>query len=520
MEHQGIFLYHGFAFIDRTKKGCYDKTKVTKERNRSMSVAMNPEEIFYRCAAIFDEVADAVYVCDLDGRLLFLNRAAEKLDGFRLEVVKGKDIASLYGTDERRSPLLKSLSQQKTIREPRYSYWIQGKEVAQSCVASPLFIDGVLVGAYSVQHDLTEMRQMVEENLHLQQEVEKRRLKKDVSLSSRYDLHALIGESESFAACRKTALRAAETDSSVMLVGATGSGKEMFARAIHENSPRKNGPFLALNCAAIPEELLEGILFGTAKGVYTGAVEREGLLRQAEGGTVFLDEMNSMSMASQAKLLRVLEEKEVYKLGAAKGKAINVRLISSCNESPQAAVERGAMREDLFYRLSVVYIPIPSLSERREDIPLLVEAFISDYNKRFEKSVLGVAENVMAFFMTYDWKGNVRQLKHCIESAMNFTESGQWIGFSSLPPYLFDSMLAETPVKAAESETPSPVLTPEPEEKETTAEKTVMEAIREEEKAEIIAALRESKGNMAKAARMLGINRQAMVYRVKKYGLK
>ena len=483
-----------------------------------MSVPMDPREIFSACASVFDEVADAVYVCDLKGKLLFLNKAAEKLDGFQLETVRGKDVADLYGTESGISPLLEALRTRETVRKPRYSYWIHGREVVQSCVASPLFLAGEIVGAYSVQHDMTEMRQMVEENLELQREVEQHRLKKAEPLAARYDLQFLIGESESFAECRATALRAAETDSSVMLVGATGSGKELFARAIHENSPRKNGPFLALNCAAIPGDLLEGILFGTAKGVYTGAVEREGLLLQAEGGTVFLDEMNSMPLSSQAKLLRVLEEKKVYKLGAAKGRDLNVRLISSCNELPQAAVERGAMRKDLFYRLSVVYIRIPALSERREDIPLLVDYFISEYNKRFDKSVLGVAGNVMDFFMTYPWNGNVRQLKHCIESAMNFTESGQWIGFSSLPPYLFDSLWDEPSPSGGETELS--LSSPEPEKKVAPLKKTVMESIQEEEKEEIIAALRAAKGNMAKAARALGINRQAMVYRIKKYGLK
>ena len=485
-----------------------------------MSVPMKREEIFGICTAIFNEVTDAVYVCDLEGKMLFLNKAAERLDGFRLEDVRGRAVAEIYKTDHSSSPLLKALKTGETVREPRYSYWIHGREVAQSCVASPLFLGGGIVGAFSVQHDMTEMRQMVEENLLLQREVEKHRLKKSAAVSPRYDLHALVGESASFVECRKTALQAAETDSSVMLVGATGSGKELFARAIHENSPRKNGPFLALNCAAIPEDLLEGILFGTAKGVYTGAVEREGLLLQAEGGTVFLDEVNSMPLSSQAKLLRVLEEKKVCKLGASKGRDIDVRLISSCNEPPRAAVERGAMRKDLFYRLSVVYIRIPSLAERREDIPLLVDYFISEYNRRFEKSVPGVAGNVMDFFMTYPWNGNVRQLKHCIESAMNFTDSGQWIGFSSLPPYLFDSLLEEPPLFADEKEPSFPDVPSEPERKTDPPKQTVMESIREEEKEELIAALREAKGNMAKAARALGINRQAMVYRVKKYGLK
>lgn len=484
-----------------------------------MSVSFSVKEIMTICRAIFDDVTDAVYVCDLNGRFLYMNRAAEKLDGLSFGSVRGKYVADVYNADAESGPLLRALATKETVRESRFSYWVNGREVIQSCVASPLMMGDTMVGAYSVQHDLTEMQRIVDENLLLQREVEEHRTKKADKLLPRYDVQALIGESDIFKECRDTALRAAKSDSSVMLVGDTGSGKELFARAIHENSRRKNGPFLALNCAAIPEDLLEGILFGTAKGIYTGAVEREGLLLQADGGTVFLDEINSMPLGSQAKLLRVLEERKVRKLGASKSKEINVRIISSSNELPKIAVERGAMREDLFYRLSVVYLRIPSLSERKEDIPLLVEYFISEYNRRFQKNVLGVAANVMSFFMDYPWSGNVRQLKHSIESAMNFTESGQWIGFSSLPPYLFDALMEEPPrsevaeAEEAELTAAAPLLL-------DAKEKTLMEAIKDEEKEEVIAALKEAKGNMAKAARILGINRQAMVYRVKKYGLK
>ncbi|MBQ4092391.1 MAG: sigma 54-interacting transcriptional regulator [Firmicutes bacterium] len=487
-----------------------------------MLLSVSNEHIMNLCRSIFEDVADAIYVCDLNGRLLYMNNAAEKLDGFSFGEVRGRSVSDLYGIDPGMSPLLCSLSQNCMIKNPRYSYWINGREVVQSCVARPLVIDGNVVGAYSVQHDLTEIKQIVEENILLQQEAEHHRIRKRDIGSPLYDMSALIGESKVFAECRETAWKAAKNDSAVMLVGDTGSGKELFARAIHENSRRKDGPFLALNCAAIPEDLLEGILFGTAKGVYTGAVEREGLLLQAEGGTVFLDEMNSMPLASQAKLLRVLEEKKVYKLGAAKGKEINVRIISSSNELPQNAVERGALREDLFYRLSVVYLRIPSLSERKEDIPLLVDHFLKEYNRRFQKNVLGVAENVMSFFMEYPWAGNVRQLKHCIESAMNFTESGQWIGFSSLPPYLFDALMGDRNIEETAEPFVAAPSEPKPQPMETVASKepSLMDEIYKEEKEALIAALREAKGNMAKAARILGINRQAVVYSVKKYGIK
>ena len=174
-----------------------------------------------------------------------------------------------------------------------------------------------------------------------------------------------------------------------MLIGSTGSGKEIFARAIHNGSNRVKKTVLALNCAAIPETLIESILFGTVKGVYTGAVEKDGILAQADGGTVFLDEINSMPLASQAKLLRVLEERRIMKLGSNKEVPIDIRVISSTNEDPVDAVRNQHMREDLLYRLSVVPIVIPPLRERKEDLPELIDYFIKKYNDRFDKHILG-----------------------------------------------------------------------------------------------------------------------------------
>ncbi|HMM06353.1 MAG TPA: sigma 54-interacting transcriptional regulator [Clostridiales bacterium] len=457
--------------------------------------------------AIFDKIAEAVYFCDLEGNLVYMNKKAEQLDGFAFLRVRGKSVAGLYGLDETTSPLLKALYEAKPVEDAQVTYYVNGREVTQLCNAAPLWQNGVLTGAYSIQRDITEMKQIIETNLALQWEVMGCQ-KKPGSHNARETAMLLIGESENFKRCKQRAFQAAQNDSGVFLVGDTGSGKELFARFIHDQSDRAKGPFLALNCAAIPEGLLEGILFGTAKGVYTGAVEREGLLLEAEGGTVFLDEINSMPLASQAKLLRVLEEKKVYKLGGSQGKSLNARIISSSNELPRGAVERGVLREDLFYRLSVVYIQIPPLKERREDIPLLVDYFLADYNQRFAKNVIGVADEVMAFFAEFSWPGNVRQLKHSIESAMNFTDSGQWIGLSALPPYLFEPVTAKTVTPLTEKEMPT----------ETPA--TVMETIRDGEKKEIVEALKKAKGNMAQAARLLGMTRQAMVYRVKKYGLK
>ena len=458
-------------------------------------------------ATVCNGVAEAIYICDSQGRLTFINDAAARRDGVSKERLYGRCFTDVY-TLRGECPLDVALREQRRLSEATVAYVVDGREMVVAATACPLYENGLLIGACLITAATDAAS----------------------PLPAAGGDGALTGDSAVFKECRETALTAAKGDSAIMLVGATGTGKEVFARAIHGAGPRKDGPFLALNCAAIPEDLLEGILFGTTKGVYTGAVEREGLFSRAKGGTLFLDELNSMPLSSQAKLLRVLEEKRVYRLGAADGEDIDVRIISSCNESPQEAVERGLLRKDLFYRLSVVYLRLPSLPERREDIPLLVEHFIEDYNRRFNKNVVGVADEVMAFFQSFPWPGNVRQLKHAIESAMNFTANGRGIGFSALPTYLFEEHPAAVPPAAVPPVNVPPVVPPAvppavggdtgADSGASSRGATVMDDIRDAERAEIVAALRNAKGNMAQAARALGLTRQAMVYRVKKYGLK
>lgn len=469
----------------------------------------------------FDKVAEAIYVCDINRNLVFFNKAAERLDGYFLKDVKGKSTFELYGLDEESSPMLKALVTEYPVQNEEFSYYVNGKEIVQLCNAAPIYNEGKLAGAYTVQSDLTLVKDMVEKNIALQREIiqQKNRIVSDVP----YDAFAnLIGRSEIFTRCKELAWRVAKTDSSVMLVGNTGSGKEIFSRAIHDHSNRFKEPFLALNCAAIPESLIEGILFGTTKGVYTGAIEKEGILAQADGGTLFLDEINSMPLASQAKLLRVLEEKKIMKLGSGKETEIDVRIISSTNEPPRNAISNGHMREDLFYRLSVVQICIPSLEERREDIPELVQHFIYKYNDRFHKKVLGIDNEVMDYFMTFSWPGNVRQLKACVEAAMNFAKDGGLISLADLPEYVFENATVPgdryrqwSRFKNQRTATPS-----KPINKNDLNEIEIMDSIWQDERNEIIQALRRSKGNMTKAAKSLGISRQLLFYRLKKYHIK
>ncbi|MEG0875152.1 MAG: sigma 54-interacting transcriptional regulator [Clostridiales bacterium] len=470
----------------------------------------------------FDKVIESLYVCDINGNLVYFNAVAEKLDGYLLKDVKGKSTFELYGLDRKNSPMLKALTTERPVHNEEFSYYVNGKENVQICNAAPIYNDGKLVGAYTVQRDLTQFKEMVETNIALQRELLKQKNRVAADAPQDEPFADIIGQSNIFKKCKNHAWRVAKTDSSVMLVGNTGSGKEVFARAIHQHSNRANGPFLALNCAAIPETLIEGILFGTTKGVYTGAMEKEGLLAQANGGTLFLDEVNSMPITSQAKLLRVLEEKTIMKLGSGKEKEIDIRIISSTNEAPFDAVDNGHMREDLFYRLSVVQIIIPPLRERSEDIPKLVEHFIHKYNEHFQKNILGINNEVLNYFMKFLWPGNVRQLKSCVESAMNFAKDGTYISLGDLPQYMFES--ADTPEDKyrqwLQLKNRSAAIHPPQDIEMDTDEVAIMDSIWDEEKKEIITALRQSKGNITKAAKSLGMTRQSLSYRLKKYHLK
>ena len=294
----------------------------------------------------------------------------------------------------------------------------------------------------------------------------------------------------------------------MVIFGETGTGKELFAQSIHNLSPRKHHPFIAINCAALPEQLLEGLLFGTAKGGFTGAVDRAGLFEQASGGTLLLDELNSMNLELQAKLLRVLQENIIRRVGAVNEVPVNVRVIATMNMEPAAAIEQKRLREDLYYRLGVVTIRLPPLRERKNDIAIYTAAFIKKYNTVLNLNVKGISSEVEDIFRQYNWPGNVRELQHVIEGAMNLVTVENYIGTAHLP-MLFCANAAVTPEwpRAGNLDT-VPLLGG---------------LINQTESMEIkiiAAALAATGGNITRAAERLGLTRQALPYKIKKYKLK
>jgi transcriptional regulator with PAS, ATPase and Fis domain len=286
----------------------------------------------------------------------------------------------------------------------------------------------------------------------------------------------------------------------IMLQGESGTGKDLFARFLHEASPRRDLPFIAINCAAIPETLLESELFGYEKGAFTDARStKKGILELADGGTVFLDEIGEMPLHLQAKLLRVLEDQSFRRLGGVRDVTVDVRIISATNKNLGEAVRNREFRQDLFYRLNVIQIVLPSLREHKDDIVLLVEHFIEFYNRKFESSIAGATAEAIRRLQEYEWPGNIRELRNVIERAMVLEEQTH--------------LTAENLALGEEVMAPSfSVSSPMPSHAGMSLEDT--------EKAMLAEALQKSGGNQTQAARILGISRDTLRYRIKKFDLK
>ncbi|GAB4353589.1 MAG: sigma-54 dependent transcriptional regulator [Candidatus Abyssubacteria bacterium] len=256
-------------------------------------------------------------------------------------------------------------------------------------------------------------------------------------MDERYGLGGIIGSTPKMVQVYTKIRDIAPTRTTVLLSGKTGTGKALAASAIHANSPRRDFPFVKLNCAALAESVIESELFGHERGAFTGALKmRKGRFEIADGGTLFLDEVSEITPSIQVKLLRVLEERQFERVGGNDTIEVDVRLIAATNKDLKGLVEEGKFREDLYYRLAVVHIELPELRERKPDIPLLVEAFLEEFNRSHGKSVKGVSRGVMDSLMTYDWPGNVRELRNCIEGMVAFSRPGAVLGVADLPPHL------------------------------------------------------------------------------------
>ncbi len=334
-----------------------------------------------------------------------------------------------------------------------------------------------------------------------------------------YSLESIITNDDQMKRLVNLSFKASENDSPVLIYGETGTGKELFAQGIHNASKdRRNNMFVAQNCAAIPETLLESLLFGTTEGSFTGAKDKPGLFEIAEGGTIYLDEINSMDLHIQAKLLRVLQEKTFMRIGGKNLKKANVRVIASFNEEPFTVIKKGNFRRDLYYRLNVINIKIPGLKERINDIDLLTNYFIKIYNKKFNKNILGVDKEAMNILKGKSWDGNVRELKNCIERIMNFAE-GNLLEIEDV----YNHISFEATKLNNNNNNHSEKLESDDNlnlSYEYSIDKTFNEMVESVEIKIIRNMLNETGGNVALAARRLGLPRQTLKNKIVKYNIR
>jgi two-component system response regulator HydG len=333
---------------------------------------------------------------------------------------------------------------------------------------------------------------------HTQLKEENRFLRE--SLGKHFDMQNIIGRSSVMVNLLETVAHVARSEATVMITGESGTGKELIAGAIHFNSPRKSGPFVKLNCAAITETLLESELFGHEKGAFTGADRRkEGRFLQAHGGSLFLDEVSEMSLTMQVKLLRVLQEREVTRVGGEQVINVDTRVIAATNKNLQELIASGLFREDLYYRLNVVSLELPPLRERRDDIPLLIQHFLEIFAKRNHKDIKGFTPRAMDQLIRYDWPGNVRELMNAIERCVVLSRS----------EYL-DAEYLETIQDLSQPETkPLPFQ----------QEEDISMSLEDIEKSAILRMMEQVSGNKSEAARRLGITRKTLHKKLKKYGV-
>ena len=371
---------------------------------------------------LIENIDEGVYIVDKNGVGKFYNNAMASMEKVNMEDVLDKKFHEAFpefhvGDSTMFKALIKGES---TIKEQQTYKNFYGKEITTVNSTIPIVVDGETVAALEIAKDITDIRKMSDTLLELQKEAIPPGSSKIVRKDNikRYSFEDIYGTNPAFSQVVQRAKKAADNDASVFIYGETGTGKELFAQSIHYGGKRKEKPFLAQNCAAIPESLLEGILFGTSKGSFTGAVDREGLFEQANGGTLLLDEISAMPYDLQSKLLRVLQEDYIRRVGGTKDIPVNVRIIATVNEPPAELIAQGKLRKDLFYRINVVNLSIPPLRERKDDIPLLAEKFLEKHNKRFEKEIWMVSDGAVEKLKDYDYPGNVRELENIIEQAL------------------------------------------------------------------------------------------------------
>jgi PAS domain S-box-containing protein len=452
----------------------------------------NLKEIEAQLKAIIDSTNDAISVADENGIVRLVNKAYTKITGYSPEDVIGKPATVDIAEGESIHMLIAKLRQ--PIYNARLKVGPAKKEVIVN--ATPLFVKGKFKGSVAVVHDVSEILKLTNELEEVKRLIRHMR--------AQYTFDDIIGDSKLIQIAKEQAKKVAQTPATVLLRGESGTGKELFAHAIHNASPRRNKPFVSVNCAAIPESILESELFGYEEGSFTGALHggKKGLVEEADGGTLFLDEVGKLPLSLQPKLLRFIETKEYVPVGGRNVKKVDVRIIAATNMELEKMVRNGDFLPDLYFRLNVFPIYLPSLKDRKEDIPKLAVHIVKKLNQQYGRMVEGISPAVIKYIVSKDWPGNVRELENFLGRVMiNMGPEERYIELKHLPE--------DSGLKFEKKE----------EEFSDIGEKSLKDLVEEYEKKIILTALKQTGGDKVKAAKMLDISIRTLYYKMERYGI-
>ena len=467
----------------------------------------NTEFLYTRA---LDQLPFGVQIYDKNTHAVYFNQASREISHIPSGVnITGRHLLDMYDLEETVSTTMTALRTQSPVIDRVDQFSVDnGTFIASSNTSYPIFQNGQLSGAVTFEHTEETIQKYYQSIQDTRQALKHFSGNAAPVRFSGYTFENVIGSSEKLRSAVELAQRVAPQNSPVMLVGETGTGKEIFAQSIHRSSPRAGKKFVAINCAAIPETLIESLLFGTAKGSFTGSEDKAGYFEEASGGTLFLDELNSMSLVMQSKLLRVLQERTFRRVGGKKDLELDVRIISSCNEDPFQTVEENKFRRDLFYRLSSVIIELPPLREHLEDLEQLTQYHLEQTAFQYVHRITDIQPQVYQLLRAYRWPGNVRELFHVLDYAQNVADSNV-MTVEHLPAYLRNSQ-APAPRQSA---APAPT-------GHIDFSHTSLQALMDDyEKQVITQALDRCGYNISQTAQTLGILRQSLQYRIRKYGI-
>ena len=461
----------------------------------------------YFLMEIIENLNDGILFTDKEGKIIIYNKAMEDLEKRKAEDMIGRYIWDAYGYKDINKSEHMQVFKTRTpiINKYKAHAYDDGKPIYKSYSTFPVEKDGEIIGVYSISKDETKLQSLLAETIEL-----KRQFKKTPEGNkyirpngTRFTFSDIIGSSDIIKKTIKIAQSISWLDNNILIVGSTGTGKEVLAQSIHNHGKRKPYPFVGINCSAIPENLLESILFGTTKGAYTGAVDSSGLFEEAGEGTLFLDELDSMPINMQTKLLRVLQERQTRPVGGKIEYPIKCRVISSMGQDPYILMEKGKLREDLFYRVAGFNLYLPDLKDRGNDLFELAKYYIQINNRIMNKNVYHISNKLKELMENYNWPGNVRQLEHFIENIMIRTnEEDNYLKIENIPEHILENMMEDLDYVDLGNN------------------KSLQEQLDNMEEKSILESLKLHKWNVTKTAEALGITRQSLNYRMRKFNIK